>query len=346
MPLKLNKINSKFRQIVDLLFYSDRMDLDCSNFKILLRENYEPHFEYLWDRFKKCTDIAWEDGSAFWSNRLVFLFSLNEKTLSRYIYEYLEKRMFSLVRSKHEINIKYDIEYLQFLELCKIKQARHEDLSSVKNYLTEMPSHLNLDKLISIVESFIPSVFANMDEFAQIIVKKITHSSRNFDLLIQLEERGIAFNKKSIAALAREILIERKHNDKNRRAFFTLLNNKGIASMLKSDYSPLYRPNLISLLESCNYEMIEEFHLRNIINIINLDSAVADDLAVIYADKLYARGSGHKKANADRLIRLLKTVPQISSRKVLVYLSCHNKMSDIKYILSSFPDLKKLAAFV
>jgi hypothetical protein len=73
---------------------------------------------------------------------------------------------------------------------------------------------------------------------------------------------------------------------------------------------------------------------------------VADELAVMYADELYSRGSGHKRANADRLIRLLKTVPQVSQKRMLVYLSSNNRMGDIKYILSAFPELKKLAAFV
>jgi hypothetical protein len=346
MPPKLDKVNLKFRQLVDLLFYSDRMDLDLSGFKHLLKENYEIHFEYIWDRFKRCSEISWENGEQFWSHRLTFLLSLNEKTLSKYIEDYLEKRMFALVRTKHEPSIRYDIEYLQFLELCKIRSSRHEDLTSVKNYLTEMPAYLNLDKVIAIVNSFIPIVFADMNEFAQVILKKITYSVRSFDLLCSLEQRGIKFDKRPIINLIKEILIERKHSEKNIRAFFSLLNDKQIAASFKKEYLPAYKSNLIKLINACDYQMIEEYHLRNIKNIITLDSTVADELSFIYADKLYARYTGHKKANADRLIRLLKTIPEISSKKILVYLSNNNYMSDIKYILSAFPELKKLAAFM
>lgn len=346
MNIKLDRVNSKFRQLVDLLFYSDRMDLDLSGFRSLLKENYDIHFEYLWDRFKKCSEIAWEDGEAFWSHRLLFLISLNERTLSKNIEEYLEKRFISLIRIKHEPDTHYDIEYLQFLELCKIKHARCEDLSSVRNYLTEMPAHLPLSKLITVTETFIPTVFKDMNEFAQVIVKKITHSSRSFDLLVALEAQGIAFEKAPIARLAKELLIERKHSDKNRRAFFTLINNKDIFFLLKKEYLPKYRSNLLSLLEACDYKMIEEFHLRNVFNVVALDSTIADELAIIYADRLYNRVAGHKKANADRLIRLLKSTPQMSPKKILAYLSSNNKMSDIKYMLSAFPELKKLAAFV
>lgn len=343
---KLDKVNSKFREQVDLLFFSDRMDLDLSNFKSLLKENYDAHFTYVWDRFKKSSEIAWEIGSEFWNNRLSFLFSLNEKTISKYIEEYLEKRMFALIRSKHELNIKYDIEYLQFLELCKIKHYKKETLLSVKNYLTEMPAYIKLDKLINIVNAFIPYVFSDIDEFTQILIKKIIVSSRNFDLLMELESQGVKFNKKPIVQLAKDILNEKKATIKHRRAFFTLINNQYILFNLKKEYSSYHKENLIYLIESCDYEIIEEFHLRNIINVIKLDPTITDDVATIYADKLYARNAGHKRSNADRLIKLLKRVPEISPKRILVYLSSNNKMSDIKYILESFPELKKLSAFV
>lgn len=346
MPLQLDKINPKFRQLTDLLFFSDRMDLDLSEFKPLLKENYETHFDYVWDRFQKSSEIAWEQGEQFWNNRLSFLLALSDKNLTNHIEDHLEKRMFNMVRMKYEINIKYDIEYLQFLEFCKIKHAKKESLIAVKNYLTEMPSHLNSNKLINIVNSFIPIVFADINEYAETISKKITHSSRHFDLLVALDQQGIAFDKKPIINLAYELIESRKHNDKNRRAFFTIINDKDIRDGLKMQYTAANRIMLLHLLEACEYQMIEEHHLRNIKNVVDLDPSVADDLAVIYADKLYHRSTGHKKANADRLIRLLKMVPQIMPKKILAYLSSNNKMSDIKYVLSAFPDLRKLAAFV
>jgi hypothetical protein len=42
----------------------------------------------------------------------------------------------------------------------------------------------------------------------------------------------------------------------------------------------------------------------------------------------------------------MKTFPQISPKKILAYLSSQNKMTDIKYMLLAFPNLRKLAAFV
>jgi len=346
MMIQLDKVNPKFRQLTDLLFFSDRMDLDLSEFKQLLKENHDPHFDYLWDRFKKGTEIFWENGEQFWFDRLSFLLSLNEKTLAKYVEDYLQKRMFSTVRAKFSIDIKYDNEYLQFLQFCKVKHFRKESLVPVKNYLTEMPSHLSTDKLIKIVNSFIPIVFNDIDEYASIITKKITQSARHFDLLLALEQQGILFDKRPIIRLAFEIIVERAHNDKNRRAFFTIINDPTIRNGLKQIYNSSHHPKLMALISDCDYQIIEEHHLRNVKNLVDLDATVADEIAIIYADKLYHRSTGHKKANADRLIRLLKTIPQIMPKKILAYLSSNNKMSDIKYVLSAFPDLRKLAAFV
>lgn len=346
MTLELDKVNPEFRQLTDLLLFSDRMDLDLSEYKRLLRENHDPHFNYLWDRFKRASEIFWQEGEKFWNSRLSFFLSLNDKVLTKYIEEHLEKRMFGLVRSKHTLDPKYDLAYLQYVEFCHVKFDRKESLASVKQYLTEMPQHLNAEKIIKIVSSFIPIVFSNIDEYVEVITKKITQSARHFDLLQALEQQGIGFDKGPITKLALEIITERKYNDKNRRAFFAILNDNVVRSGLKNLYNSSHRDKLLEFLESCDYQMIEDHHLRNIKNIVDLDASVADDIAIIYADKLYHRNTGHKKANADRLIRLMKMIPQVTPKKILAYLSSNNKMSDIKYVLSAFPDLRKLAAFV
>lgn len=346
MTVQLDKINPKFRQLVDLLLFSDRMDLDLSDFKVLLKDNYSVHFDYLWDRFKRASTIYWEEGEKFWFSRISFLHSVNDKSLTKYLEDHFQKRMVNLVRSKHNVDIKYDIEFLQFLEYSKVKQSRQESLVHFKQYLTDIPSHLNAEKIIKIVNHFIPIVFSDIDEYVGIIAKKITQSARHYDLLLALEQQGIIFDKGPIIKLALELITDRAHNEKNRRAFFAVLNDGYVRKGLKNIYSNIHRDKLLEFLEDCDYQVIEEHHLRNIKNLINLDSTIADDLAVMYADKLYQRNTGHKKANADRLIRLMKVVSEIAPKKILAYLSSNNKISDIKYVLSAFPELRKLAAFV
>lgn len=346
MNVNLDKINPKFRQLTDLLFFSDRMDLNLSEYKHLYKSHYNDHFEYLWNRFERSSEIFWEDGETFWANRLKFLFSLNDKILSQDIETFLEKRMFNLIKTKHRIHIKYDNEYLQYLQLCKVKQLSGESLIDIKKQLTDLPSHMNADKLMMIINSFIPMVFANIEEYVELVSKKITQSARNFDLLKSLESQGLKFNKLPMIKLTKEILLERTFNIKNRRAFFVMLNDSDILKQFKAEYQPAYRNKILLLLEECEYQEIEDHHLRNVKNLLELDESIADDLAAIYANKLYARITGHKKANADRLIRLMKMFPQIVPKKMLAYLSSSNKISDIKYILTAFPNLKKLAAFV
>lgn len=346
MVVQLNKINPKFRQLTDLLFFSDRTDLNLSEYKQLFKLNYNIHYNYLWDRFEKCCEIFWEDGEKFWSNRLNFLLSLNDKTFSKDVESLLDKRMFNMIKTKQSVHATYDIEYLQFLELCKVKYSRGESLVHIKKQLTELPSHVRADKLMLIISSFIPLVFTDLSEYIDIVSRKITQSARNFDLLKSLEEQGLSIDKLPMVKLMKEILLERTPAIKNRRAFFTMLNDKEILSGFKLEYESSHKPKLLELLNKCEYSEIEERHLRNVKSLLELDPSIGDELAIIYANKLYLRPTGHKKANADRLIRLLKVFPTINPKKLLAYLSSHNRMADIKYVLSAFPNLKKLAAFV
>ena len=349
MTVQLDRVNPNFRQLTDLLLFSERMDLDLAEFKSLLKENYTDHHAYLWDRLQRSAEIFWENGVQFWSSRFGFLLGLNDKVLSKKLEELLEKRMFDLVRTKHRVNIDYDIQYLQFVEFCRIKHQKHEDLSNIKEWLMDLPSHSSTEKLVEVVRSFTPFIFETLNEYANHLLKKITQSSRNFDVLLSLEAmnlHGFHLDRNALVKLIKDILTEKALNDKNRRAFFKLLDDAGVMNLFKKEYNSTMRSRLVELIDACDYQQIEEHHLKNVKNILELDASVADDLMEIYANKLYSRGSGHKKANADRLIRLAKTFPQISTRKILSFLSSNNKMNDIKYVLSSFPELKKLAAFV
>jgi hypothetical protein len=346
MKIKLNEINPRFRQLADLLLYSERMDIDLSEFKRLLKDNRDQHLAYLWDRFKRSCEISWEDNCKFWFHRLTFLLNLGDKKLSKDIEDHLQKRMFSSFRLKNDIHVQYDIEYSQFLALCKVKCNRKENLLSVKNYLTELPAHMSYDKINEVIASFIPSVFSDFNEYVTLMTQKIMRSARSFDLLLAWEKQGIDFDKKPIVLLAVDLISARTFSEKNIFAFFSILNDPSMRDLIKKEYKSSYRKRLLELVDYCGYSQIEEDHLKNVKNLLDLDPSIADDLACICAEKLFNRSTGHQKANADKLIRLIKTVPQISSKKILAFMSSKNRMNDIKYMLAAFPDLKKLAAFV
>jgi hypothetical protein len=346
MSVQLERINPKFRQLTDQLCFSDRLDLDLVEYKSLLRENFGDHYIYLLDRLQKCTDIFWQDGEKFWAHRFDFLFSLNEKTVLKNLEDYLEARMFQLVKEKRHIDIKYDIEYLQFVEFCKVKHSRNESLLSVKNYLIELPSTTSFDKLTGLINSFIPFLFKDINEYAENIIDKITYSTSNFEFLLSLEKQGIKLDKRPIVQLIFNIITERSHCEKNNRAFFYLFNNGEVRELFKKKYRASHKIKLISLLGDCSFQVLDEYHLRNIKNLLELDPSLADSIVEAYVNRTYERDSVHKTANADKLIRLVKICPEISARKILAFLSSNDKVHDIKYMVAAFPDLKKLAAFV
>lgn len=346
MTVQLDRIGPKFRQLTDLLCFSDKLDLDLSEYKYLLKENFSDHYDYLWDRLIMAFDIFWENGEEFWSNRFNFLFDLNEKTLIKNVEELLERRMFQLVREKNHIDIRHDTEYLQFVEFCKAKHLRNESLSNIKEYLIDLPSQTNFDKLVNVVNSFIPFIFTNMEDYAEHLGRKIIHSVSNFDFLLALEERGFPVDRQAIAEIADELIVGRSHNEKNCGAFLYLINDKGVRDILKNKYHTSYKNKLLSLIDCATFRTLEVCQFENIKNLLDLDISLADDLISLYAKKIYDRHSRHKMANADKLIRLVKTCPEVSSRRIIAFLSINNKVPDIKYIVSAFPELKKLAAFV
>lgn len=342
MKCKEFKLNPQFRQLTDLLFYSDRMDLDLSNFSFLLQENIEHNLEYLWDRFEKSSQIFWENGKDFWNNRLSFLFNLELPKLNLKISNFLEQKIMNYIHYNNNINIKYSIELQQFIEYCNIKNKRNEPLISFKEFLIKAPDYISCNKLLHIIEYFIPCIFSSVQDYIDNIC---IHSPRNFDFLKQFELNGVIINKTSLAKIAKELLYERSFNDKNRRSFFSLLKDRDIFNYLKNNYQINHKDRLLSLLQTCHYSEFENSHFINIKNILELDPTIADQVAAIYANKVYVRTSVHKKANVDKLIRLLNKFPIISKKSILRFLSS-NKKSDIKYLQTAFPELKKWTSFI
>jgi len=346
MELFIEKLNPRFRHLVDLLCFSDSKDLNISEFKALYREKHDVNMPYLWNRLVKSTQIFWENGSDYWGHRFNFILNLNDKKFSDKLENYLINRFSQLLRLKKLVDIQYDIELLQLKEFCKSKHQRTETMAEIRETLLSLPPTTNIEKVISVVKEFIPYVFKDTNEYLSLTTKKILVSYKNFDILTYLERQGISYDKEYMANLLYDLLCERAFTLKNIRAFYTLLNNQDIRELLKQRYDSKCHDKLPILLKNSPADMIEEYHLRNCKNILDLDESVANDLAVIYADKLFQKTTRHSKSNADRLIKMMNKFPQISPKVILAFLSSENKMLDMKYILSSFPSLKQLAIFV
>jgi hypothetical protein len=346
MPLKLEEISPKFRALTDLLLFTDRVDLDLANFKQLLRENHLPHLRYLLDRFEKSADIAWENGDQFWHHRFSFLFSLNERGITNTIEKFLDERFIWLLKAKPKIHPHYDLEYLQYLQYCKVKRERKENLLIVRRNLVECANYCSTEKLIGLIHSFIPDAFKDINEYVKLISQRLTYSVRYLDVLRSLEKKGVEFDKSPLVMLAKEILLIRSYSERNCRALFALLNDPVILSQIKETYSPTYRKAFLEILTESDYHRIEEYHLRNVKNILELDISLADEIIALYADKLYARSVRHKRANITKLIRLLKRFPACSPKQLLGHMSGRGMNADLRTLMKEFPDLEIFGAFI
>lgn len=342
--LALDRIDPQFRKLVDQLFFTDRTDLDTSNFSTLLG-NKDEHFAYLHDRFTRSLEIFWDE--AFWLSRFDLLLSLNSKRASLVIEPHLTSQFRSLIIRNPFSNISNDNAYIQFVAWSKVKSSRKEDVSSIRDFLLGLPHIIQISRLTSIVSNFAPHIFQSCEEYIEIISKRIGQVARNFEVLQQLEKQGLKIDKAPVFKLAKDLLLKRVPNRSNKRALFTMMEDTTVMGHLQSEYrSPAHRSRLLNLISTCDYKELEQHHLRNIKNLLILDASMADEVLATYLESLYTRRAGYKRSNIKRLIRACKTFPQLSSKKVLAYLASNNRMSDIKLVLKAFPDLKTLAPFI
>jgi hypothetical protein len=345
MMSDLSKVDSNFRQINDTLLFSDRTDLDLSNFTFILNKN-KYNIEYFWDSFKKASELFWENNEDLWFYRFSFFLKNLDRNILRNMEMFLEKRMFALLLLKNDVSPKVHLEYIQFLQYFKVKSQRGESLSNIKDKFIDLVPKLKIKKAIYVLNSMIPSFFKDKQEFFDLATRKILASENNFNLLLELERQGVVFDRAPVINLANEIILELEPSERNARTLFFLLKDSKIMEGLKQKYSLSHHSKILTLINECYYQVIEDNHLINIKNLVQLDSSIADELANIYAKKIFNRVIAHKRANSNRIIRLLKSVPEISHRKLLAFMAANNQMSDIRYITKVFPELKKLAIFV
>jgi hypothetical protein len=184
-----------------------------------------------------------------------------------------------------------------------------------------------------------------MQEFGNLVLSNLANSSEYYFLLKDLREHGFKFNIKLAAKLVEDTLYF-KSVKTNNYIIMALMNEPEIKTVLKTNYNPDYNESITIFLENCDFWLLDEKWIKNIINIIDIAPSMADDIAKIYIGSLYCQYYSHKNATSDKIIRLIKKCPQVNPKKVLVYLSEKSKMSDIKYLILAFPELKKLSAFV
>ena len=341
--LFLEKVDPQFRILADKLFFTDNMDLDFSRFKALFESN-EFHYSYLLDRFNRSLEIFWDED--FWTNRLDVILSLHSKRLGSEIGQLLLSRFKRMLDTKLNPTPKVDNEFIQFKAWTKVLASRKEDIISIREFFLDLVYTVKVGKITNLINHFVPHIFQSMDEFLQSLGKKASESARTFQVLKELEKQGIKIDKTALFKRAKNLLLKRVPNHSNLLSLFELMDDPEIMDYLKSEYKQSDYTRLTFLIESCDYKELEEPHLRNIKNLLQIDPTVADMLFTHYANRLWARRTGAAAANVKRLIRLCKTLPDFAPKKALVYLSSNGKMSDIKLLMTAFPELKTLAPFI
>lgn len=341
--MQLSLIDPKYRKLVDQLFFTDRTDLDKSEF-IQLFANKDVHFDYLWDRIRRSREIFWEE--SFWIDRFEFLLTVNPRKIEQDLESKLLSEFKQLLMHTYNVNPQYNNVYLQMIAWTKAKNNKKLGTKAIESLLIELIHFNSVPQVLEVIKQFIPHIFQNMDEYVTLISKGITASSRNMQLVQELEKLGISLDKEPMLKLSRDLLFKRALNRPNRRTLFNLFTDQVVMDHLKAQYKPENRDRLIAFVKSCDFKEIEERHLRNIKNLLDIDVTIADELLTTYAEKLYARGTGAQGANIKRLIKACKTYPQFSPKKLLVWMSNNNRVSNIKFLTSAFPDLKPLVPFL
>ena len=169
--LKTIKVNDEFRFLTDLMFFSDRKDLDFSKYNKLYYLDTKNNLKYFLDKFNKASNICWDN--LFWNDRFKIILSLKDKKLVKLTELHIIKNMQNIIRDKKVLDLEYDSEYIQFVELCKVKKLYNSNFLAIKNFLAELPENTNVVKLDQILKSTTPYVFESFEEYFSFLSKKI-----------------------------------------------------------------------------------------------------------------------------------------------------------------------------
>lgn len=336
------KVDQKFKLLTDLLLFSSN-DINADEYKQLFLLNNDENFKYFWDRFVKSLNISFD--SKHWNSRFSFLFSLKIKKINHEIKSLLERRVRTLLGFKLKPDPKYDNEFLQFLELCRV--LPNESLNSFKKYFISFSAQTQNDKYVYLLNKLIPFVFLSIDEFIQDFCKRKYIDILSYEKILNFNKLGISFDKKPLIKYSKFMLENCSFDHNSRTTFYQMISDPEVFDGLKLEYdSSKNRKNLLFFIKRISFYESERWNYKNIKNIIELDPSIVDEVVAHYAQMVYDAGYNHKMASVDKLISLINFVPQISIKNILLWMSKSGHTGDIKYIISKFPEFKGLSMFV
>ncbi len=339
------RVNPEFRKQVDTLFFTNQENIDLKNFKKNLRSNHPYHLKYFWDRLYKSSNIAWESG--FWESRFALLNSIRYRKLILNIERYLINKLSYSLKIKNGKSILNKLEYIQFFEFCKIRFIT-SNCKNIKNFLYTLPSFVNYEKFVSVIQDLYRIIPESITDYIYNIILSYKKFPNLFSFIKALQAKNYKVNEVKIFNLICDLIFERKNYSKifyRSSLLLECFSNNDIFFKLKDDFV-LNKEKLFDILESLNLLELESNFFNIFKKILLIDPSWMDDLLPIYLDKVYKRTSTHKRSNTDRILNLLKAVPNISIKKIINWLAKNKKNSDIQYLMKKFPEFNKLAVFV
>ncbi len=337
-----SSLNSEFKNKTDLLFFSNRLDLDLSNYKSLF-ELDSRNADYLLDRFFKGLEIFWDNLDVIWFQRFSIILSLSSPAITRTVERWVSKRMCALLRKKIEVK-QSSIEFIQYLELCKVKWNRKDSLSEARNYLLELPDSIKPEQVILVIQSFIPYVFKDINEYIAYLCKRVIYSTRNLIILKELRSKGFNFNIELLKNRL-DLILDSDACIKMSKAFVALLYEEEIVLYLKSK-PDLDLPKIMDLLDYCSFKELEENNYYIFETLSKLDSEFISHLLEEYINALMSRGNKHLKSNANKIAKLTRTVPIFLAKDTFRYLVSINQLNYVKALTIHFPEFKGLIPFI
>ena len=336
-------MNPDFRNKTDLLFFSNRLDLDLDNYKDLFNEGPSNDLHVL-DRFYKASEIFWENSAEIWNYRFTILLGLENPALTKALEKNVNKKAFTLLRKKQVIS-PWDNSFIQYLELCKVKWGRKESLSQIRNYLLELPDSIKPENVLLIIEKFIPYVFKNINEYISYLCKRIIYSTRNLIILKELKERGFVYDCELLKEQL-DLTLKNVSSVKMGRAFCALLNEKEVALHLKEQLSPSINKKVINIIAQLSFKEMEDNNYFIFKTITEMDSTLSESLLDIFATKLFTRGNSHLTSNCNKLAKLSKNATAFNSKVIFRYLISLDKLNYIKALTIHFPEYQDLIPFL
>jgi hypothetical protein len=337
------KVDPKFRELTDLLLFSNRTDLDFSNYKALLKQSTALHIRYIIHVLENSSKIYWDNAEDLWYYRSNVLLSLNINSLTLKLANVASSGInYIFFKKNNKLNYDY-IEVKQFLGICRALKNNKKGLFSFREDFAMIVSSTKFEDLFNIIKLIVPVVFDSVEDYIDLISGKIVKSNRNIDFLLYLEKYNYSFDRDLIVNLFFDILENRNYTSKNIKALFAIMGDPKSLSQISARFNDVHKRKFLNYLKASS-----KFYLnkKNVSNILLLHNSMSDDVADVFVGLICDSLGSNTNANTNKLISLIKDHPELSAKKMLL---CISKLEEKKYIKSfvkAFPELKAISLFI